>query len=126
MKVKLSSRLRMAVTECVSSPVPNTSATRLKLPFIAVRTGEVPVEPAMSAPSEPESFSLGLKSKSGWSMAQRPEILEDMPGSTRLVGMLVVHLGGDLGQDLGRSFDRRGIDVIEHATAHAGQVRGPG
>jgi len=24
----------------------------------------------MSAPSEPESFSLGLKSKSGWSMAQ--------------------------------------------------------
>jgi hypothetical protein len=126
MKVKLSSRLRMAVTECVSSPVPNTSATRLKLPFIAVRTGEVPVGPAMSAPSEPGSFSLGLKSKIMMKHGARSGILEDRRVLTRFVGMLVVHLGGDLGQDLSRSFDRRRIDVIEHATAHAGQVRRPG
>jgi hypothetical protein len=40
---------------------------RLKLPFIAVRTGEVPVEPAMSAPSEPERDAplLGFNSKHG-------------------------------------------------------------
>jgi hypothetical protein len=98
--------------------------TRLKLPFIAVRTGEVPVEPAMSAPSEPERDAplLGFNSKHG----ARSGILEDRPVLTRFVAVLFVHLGGDLGQDLSRSFGRRGIDVIEHATAHAGQVRRPG
>ncbi len=53
MKVKLWSRLRMAAMECLVAGAEDLGH-RLKLPFIAVRTGEVPVEPAMSAPSEPE------------------------------------------------------------------------
>ena len=66
MKVKLWSRLRMAAMECLVAGAEHLGI-RLKLPFIAVRTGEVPIEPAMSAPSEPERDAplLGFNSKHG-------------------------------------------------------------
>ena len=44
--------MSMAATGSELSPVPNAPGSAASFPFVAVRTGQLPVERAMSAPNE--------------------------------------------------------------------------